>query len=102
VTSLQSIAGRVEAFGNSTLRRLELVIQRRGDGTYFNGTSFGATSVRLPVNTTGEVWRYDNARLSGAELLPGTYTLAIVAYDQTGRRFTSIINVTVVRPTQST
>lgn len=101
ISAFTAIAGRAVEDIGSGLARVDLVLQRRSDRKYFDGTTFVTASTRLPVVLSGNNFRYNGAVPTSDQLMDGQYTLTAVAYDRLGNRGDATITVTVRKTTTS-
>jgi major membrane immunogen (membrane-anchored lipoprotein) len=98
VVSLPAVVGtaRDTALG-SGVTRVQLFIQRRSDGKYFNGTTFVQNSVALTTDYTPSTGRFvrRSGLPSGTNLTAGSYLLTAKAFDRAGRVGRQTITVQV-------
>lgn len=97
ISNLRSIRGDVSENPNgSGLSRVELFIQRRSDGKFWNGSSWVSTRVALSTRVDVNGWARTSGNPSGANLTSGVYTLQVVAFDRASNKSNApIINITV-------
>jgi M6 family metalloprotease-like protein len=98
LTSLGVIAGTASAGEGGGITRVRLLIRRNSDGRYWNGNgAWTNESTQLPAELNGENWRLATSNPAGANLANGSYSLSAVAYDRSGQKVLSTINVTIAR-----
>lgn len=97
VDNIFEIRGRVtDAAGGSGLDRVELVIKRRTDNTFFNGRTFqrAATTVRATIEGNTFVYRLPSGLPADPDPLNAVYSLQAIAFDRAGNgRSSAAVNV---------
>jgi hypothetical protein len=101
ISSLPRIAGRIE----DTVRvpsRVELMLQRRSDGRFWNGSAWRVESAVFNALVSGNAWSLSTGMPSAAQLGNGTYSVIASATDAANNRARAVVTFTVRRATTTT
>lgn len=96
VKNLSVVRGTVDDRSNGTgVKMLNLYLQRRSDGKWWNGTAWVVAKTALTVTRSGIIWLRRGGLPTGKNLLNGAYVLQIQAVDKVGNTATLNSNITV-------
>ncbi|MDQ3814702.1 MAG: Ig-like domain-containing protein, partial [Armatimonadota bacterium] len=100
VGNLNTISGTAaDNSGGSGIARVDLLIKRASDNTYWTGSAWSATSTPLSTTLSGTTtitWTRNSGMPTGSSLPNGSYSLTATAYDKANLSKAVTITVTVL------